>query len=146
MAQAAKVKSRPLTSSPSGAREDAGTTVLNAPPAAATLDGFTRSIRQTQGIDLGELPAISHLLVRTENTLYRIVVVSPHAAEILVEGGRFFPSRTRARLDGSSFGGALLKLAWVGVGLRMEICSNGQRIVTSPVRAFEIQAEPTTTH
>lgn len=146
IAQAANVKSHPLTSSLSSVREDGGTTVLNAPPAAATLDGFTRSIRQTHGIDLAELPAISHLLVRTENTLYRIVVLSPHAADILVEGGRFFPSRTTARLDGSSFGGALLKLAWVGVGLRMEICCNGQRIVTSPVRSFEIQAEPTTRH
>jgi hypothetical protein len=52
----------------------------------------------------------------------------------------------RARLDGSSFGGALLKVAWLGVGLRMEICCNGQRIVTSPVRSFEIQPEAATTH
>jgi hypothetical protein len=124
-----------------------GTEVIEVPPsAAATLEGFADSVRRTPGVDLGELPPISHLVVRTENTLYRIVVVSPGASEILVEGGRFFPAFMRARLDGSSFGGALLKVAWLGVGLRMEICCNGQRIVTSPVRSFEIQPEAATTH
>jgi len=43
---------------------------------------------------------------------------------------------TTAHLNGSSAGGSLLKVAWIGVGLCMEISARGQRIVTSPVRAI----------
>ena len=137
---------KPLPSTDSFVAQTATDVIEGPPTTAATLDGFAESVRRTPGVDLAELPPISHLVVRTENTLYRIVVVSPGGSEILVEGGRFFPAFMRARLDGSSFGGALLKISWLGIGLRMEICCNGQRIVTSPVRSFEIQPEATTTH
>ncbi len=122
------------------------TTVGPARLLAGTLDGFTSAVRDACGLAVGELPAITHLRVQTENTLYQFVVLGPRESEVLVEGGRFFPVRTRARLEGSSFGGALLKLAWLGVGLRMELRCNGQRIVTSPVRWFEVLADTGVTH
>jgi hypothetical protein len=113
---------------------------------AGTLDGFASAVRDVRGLAVGELPAITHLRVQTENTLYRLVVLAPGDSDVLVEGGRFFPVKTRARLEGSSFGGALLKLAWLGVGLRMELRCEGQRIVTSPVRWFEILNDAGVTH
>lgn len=58
---------------------------------------------------------------------------------MLVQGGQFFPQATAAHLSGSGFGGSMLKLAWVGVGLRMEICQDGQRLVTSSVRAIKVE-------
>jgi hypothetical protein len=114
-----------------------------APPAAlpreATLDGFVASTSGA-GISLRELEPLTTLLVGTCNTQYRIIVSRQSA--ILVQGGRFFPEVTTATLDGSSAGGSFLKVAWIGVGLRMEISAGGQRIVTSPVRSITREREP----
>ena len=108
------------------------TTILM--PRAATLDGFADEVSAADGINLHDLDPLTTLVVHTCNSMYRIIVSRRTA--ILVQGGRFFPDATEGHLHGSSAGGSLLKLAWIGVGLRMEICANGQRIVTSPVRAI----------
>ena len=100
----------------------------------ATLDGFVDTASTTDGVCLRDLEPLTTLLVRTCNSRYRITV-SSHAA-IFVQGGHFFPEPTTARLEGSSAGGSFLKVAWIGIGLRMEISAGGQRIVTSPVRAI----------
>ena len=108
-------------------------------PREATLEGFVQSASGA-GISLRELEPLTTLLVGTCNTQYRIIVSRQSA--ILVQGGRFFPEVTTANLDGSSAGGSFLKVAWIGVGLRMEISAGGQRIVTSPVRSITTEREP----
>ena len=54
-------------------------------------------------------------------------------------GRRFFPTRTRACLNGSSFGGSCLKLGWVGLGLHMEFHTQDQWIITSHIRAIAVK-------
>ena len=107
-------------------------------PRAATIDGFVAVSSAADGIHLRDLEPLTTLLVRTCNSLYRIVISQNTA--VFVQGGQFFPDVTAARLDGSSFGGSFLKVGWIGVGLRMEIWAGDQRIITSPVRA--IATEP----
>ena len=41
------------------------------------------------------------------------------------------------RFTGSGFGGSFLKLGWIGLGLRMEVLWDGERIITSGVREIE---------
>lgn len=113
-------------------------------PRRCTIAGFTEEVSRSGGLNLSELGPLACLLVRTRNTLYRIVVIRPPEPEILVQGGFFFTERTEARLCGCSYGGSLLKLAWIGFDMSMEIHHGGRRIVTSPVSAIEIQREPTT--
>ena len=107
----------------------------------STLDGFSDVVSRAEGVGLTSLDPITLMMVRTQNTLYRITVLRPPKTHVIVQGGRFFPEPTEARLWGSSFGGSFLKMAWVGVGLRMEICANGQLIITSPVRTIDIQPD-----
>lgn len=102
-------------------------------PREATLDGFVQSASGA-GVSLRDMEPLTTLLVATCNTQYRIIISRQSA--ILVQGGRFFPEVTSAHLDGSSAGGSFLKVAWIGVGMRMEISAGGQRIVTSPVRTI----------
>ena len=102
-------------------------------PPEATLDGFVQSASGA-GISLRELEPLTTLIVGTCNTQYRIIV--SRQSSILVQGGRFFPEVTTAHLDGSSAGGSFLKIAWIVVGMRMEISAGGQRIVTSPVQTI----------
>ncbi len=89
-----------------------------------------------------DVDAFTTLVVRTDNSVYRITILKPHAREVLVQGGKFFPERTRACLSGSNFGGSCLKIGWVGLGLHMEFHAGDQWIITSHVRAIAVEASP----
>ena len=80
-------------------------------------------------------------LVRTQNSVYQIVVVQPRRKAVLVRGGPFFPQATRAVLSGSNFGGSMLKVAWVGIGLHMEFHAEDQWVITSRVQSITVQPE-----
>ena len=77
--------------------------------------------------------------MQTDNSVYRITILKPHAGEVLVQGGKFFPKRTRACQSGSTFGGSCLKMGWVGLGLHLEVHAGGQWIITSYVRAIAVE-------
>ena len=108
-----------------------------------TLDGVTRAASQSDGIGLIDVDAFTTLVVRTDNSVYRITILKPHAREILVEGGKFFPARTRTCLSGSNFGGSCLKIGWVGLGLHLEFHAGDQWIITSHVRAIAVEPSAT---
>ena len=107
-------------------------------PTRCTLDGFSDEVAHCEGLHLRDLDPITSLRVQTENTLYEITVPLPPLSAVLVRGGRFFPETTEASFGGSSFGGSCLKIAWFGVGLRMEFHFAGGWIVTSRVRSIEL--------
>ena len=104
-----------------------------------TLDGFVEAVFQTDGIGLIEVDTLTTLVVRTDNSVYRITLVTPHRGEVLVQGGAFFPEHTRACFDGSSGGGSCVKLGWVGVGLHLEFHAGDQWIITSRSRSSRPQ-------
>jgi hypothetical protein len=105
-----------------------------------TLDGFADAAGGA-GLSVLALQPLTALFVETRNTRYHIIV--SRGDEILIQGGTFFPDPTPARLDGASLGSSLLKIGWIGIGLRMEIRAAGQRIVTTTVRSI-VQTEPET--
>ena len=86
----------------------------------------------SEGVNLDDLKPLTTLLVRTRHSLYRIVV--RRGSTVVLQGGRRFPRSTVCRINGSGLGGSVLKVAWIGVGLRMEIACGSRCIVTSPVR------------
>jgi hypothetical protein len=95
------------------------------------------------GVNLDDLIALECLIVKTENSTYEIILLSPDTAQILVRGGAFFPVFTHARLAGSSLGGSFLKLRSVHVGFRLEISTPRGFIITSAVRSVARAQEPT---
>jgi hypothetical protein len=105
-----------------------------------TLDGFADELSSCEGVSLLDLEPFTALRVRTCHSVYRIIVLQ--GTTVLVQGGPCFPDRTIGQLNGSGFGGNLLKLGWIGVGLRMDISSDGKRFVTSAVRAIEPEWNP----
>ena len=112
-------------------------------PRHRTLDGIVAAVSQTDGIGLIDVDAFTTLVVRTRNSVYRITILKPHAREVLVQGGKFFPVHTRACLNGSTFGGSCLKIGWVGLGLHMEFHAGDQWIITSHVRAIGVEPSAT---
>ncbi len=96
-------------------------------PRYRTLDGVVAGVSRADGIGLIDVDAFTTLVVRTDNSVYRITILTPHLREVVVQGGKFFPERTRACLSGSNFGGSCLKIGWVGLSLHMEFGSGSSR-------------------
>ena len=110
--------------------------------ASGVLSAWTRH-DWCDGIHVADLVALETLVVRTQNSVYEIVLVAADSASVLVRGGAFFPVFTPARLAGSSLGGAFLKLHSIHVGFRIELSTESGFIVTSPVRSVMRAPDPT---
>ena len=96
---------------------------------------FTQGPESHTAIDVRSLPSGTELVVETRNTQYRLLVLDGRW-NVLVQGGRHFRDATAARVEGSTFGGSLLKLGWITIGLFLEISVGGRRITTSRVRSI----------
>ncbi len=115
-------------------------------PRRATLDGFTRGVAVTEGLNVRAAEPLVPILVTTRNSLYRIIPLRRGDTDVLVQGGRLLPEPTEARLVGSTFGGSLLKMHWIRVGMCMEIdpATGVGSIITTRVIGVEIERDSTT--
>jgi len=104
------------------------------PVSAVAFDRLGEVMKGIEGVHVRQLAPFTTLLVRTTNTLYRVVITQ--GAEVYVQGGAFFPETTRAYLDGASIGGSSIRVGWIGVGFLVEFRRGSRRIITSPVRAI----------
>jgi hypothetical protein len=104
-------------------------------PTGAILDHWSRQ-EWDNGVQIEQMQELESLAVRTQNSVYEIVILSGHQGEVLIRGGQFFPQLTPAHLAGSTLGGPFLKLRGIYVGLRMEMNVDGQRFVTTPVESI----------
>lgn len=91
------------------------------------------------GVAIRSLSQFDTVCAKTLNSDYYIFLLEPETGKALVQGGRFFSQPIEAIVSGSTFGGCMLKMGWLGIGLRIEICFDGKRIVTSPVRTLMIE-------
>ena len=79
------------------------------------------------------------IAIQTGNSVYHVTVIDGDRAQVLIEGGSHFPEATPALLQGSSAGGSLLKIGWIGVGLHTEWRVGSRAVITSRVRAVMIE-------
>jgi hypothetical protein len=86
------------------------------------------------GFQIPDLAPLERLMVRTCNHLYEVIVIEPLRALVMIRGGQYFPEFTRARINGSSTGGGFLKVHGIYAGFRLELNTDEQAIITSPVR------------
>lgn len=122
----------PTHSSPEGT---ADATPLRPLTTDSQLDAWTAAT-WTGGLQIDEQAALGPLTVCTRNSTYTIVVLRPATGDVLVRGGRLFPTFERAVLVGATAGGSLIKVRGIYRGLRMEIAIRGQRVLTSPVASI----------
>ena len=117
---------------------------LCAVPRPYLLEGFTELNALSRGFDLSRLAVNDAILMRTENSDYRIVLLDPSDLRVKVQGGNFFARPTEAVIRGATIGGAFLKIGWIGVGLRVELVyyparDQAQILVTSPVKRLSLE-------
>ena len=92
---------------------------------ADTGDGVVR---------LASCSELDHVVVRTERSMYDLIVLDGAACDVMVRGGRYFPEFRRAILAGSTFGGSAVKLRTICIGLHLEFNAGGKSVVTSRVQ------------
>lgn len=101
-------------------------------PAGAILDRWSES-EWDNGVQIDQMREFEQLAIRTTNNIYEITVLNGRTGDVLVRGGEFFPVGTAARLEGSTFGGSILKWRGIYVGLRMEIVPEPVEVVSEVV-------------
>jgi hypothetical protein len=110
-------------------------------PKFCTVDGATEISDELEGLTLRTLEACDTIHARTHYSDYEIFLLDPVSGRAMVRGGEYFTEPVEATVSGSTFGGCMLKMGWLGVGLRMEIYVNGQRTITSPVQSLHVKHE-----
>jgi hypothetical protein len=108
-------------------------------PKRCLLDGFVDYSVNADGLHLRELLPFQVVKAKTQNNVYSIVAIDPHRGAVLIQGGQYFNQPSEALFSGSTFGGCMIKVGWIGVGMSMEICSEGRRIVTTPVQSIVVE-------
>jgi hypothetical protein len=108
-------------------------------PRYCSLEGATEISTSLKGVGLGTLKACDLIQARTLNSVYEIFLLDPKSGRAIVRGGGYFAKPKEAIVSGSTFGGRMLKVGWLGIGLRMEISANGRRTVTSPVQSLRVE-------
>jgi hypothetical protein len=128
------------TTHPTTIDPNAGATV----PRRCTLDGFAEETSRLEGIDLRQVEPLTMIRVQTKNSIYLIMTLQPGDTRAIVQGGEFLPDPKEARIAGATFGGSCLKVAWIAIGLCLELHVDDQYIVTSPVREVAVETPPVT--
>ena len=93
-------------------------------------------------VQLDLCPAFERFVIRTDRSMYDIIVLSGDTGEVVVRGGRFFPEFRRATIAGSLVGRSAVKLRSICVGFRMELHVNGKVFVTSRIQAISRSGLP----
>jgi hypothetical protein len=125
---------------PNGADSMTGNSDAGPVPRALTLSGFVHEAGFRDGIAVRSLPKGTTLTVGTRNSQYRLIVLDDD--EVILRGGTLFPEAVSACLQGASAGGSSVRIGWIEVGLRMELCVGPRRIVTSPVTSITVESLP----
>jgi hypothetical protein len=102
------------------------------------LDSFASESSTSEGVPIDALDAGAMLVVRTQRSSYRFVVVDGPQHLVRVHGG-VFPEPTTLRLCGATAGGSAIKLGWILVGHRMEFSVGPRRITSSNVHSIRIE-------
>lgn len=107
------------------------------------LDPFIQRLFEEQdekgGIDTRKLPAGTKFLVRTSHNEYTIENVD-QSGKAVIQGGHYFPEPVVGFFSGSTFGGSMLRIGWIGHLMHMEFWHPHRRqvVTTSMVQSAKI--------
>jgi hypothetical protein len=127
-----------IAAGPSLAKPSGMNNQVIALPQSRTLAGFVSEPGCDEGLAIESLAPGTMLIVQTDNSEYRMIVLDGDGRRVLVEGGVMFPEPVSAVVQGASSGGSLVKTGWIGVGLRMELFVDPRWTITSPVRSIAL--------
>ena len=102
--------------------EDSTHTTHSFTPHPHLGDGVNRNIVRSEiegGVYLKDLPRETRLTIETQNRSYTLI--HEGGGDALISGHpRYCPQPVRVRINGSNWGGSMLKTAYLGRGMHME--------------------------
>lgn len=105
-------------------------------------DLVNRHIIQSEiegGVHLRDLPPKSVLSIQTENRVYKVEVLGEET--VLISGHpEFCPCPAEVRINGSTWGGSMLKTRFVGRGMHLEFEHPVHRTILTS-RILDIRAD-----
>lgn len=72
------------------------------------------------GVWLKDIPEGSYALIETRNTMYKLSHLKDGSWEIS-GNKRFCPNPCKVMVNGSTFGGSMLRIGWIGMGMHLEL-------------------------
>ena len=90
------------------------------------------------GIWTKDVPPGHTVLVQTHNTLYAL---TNHGDRWIGQGGQRLPEGTVVHVNGSTFGGSIIKVGFIGIGMYLELLVHGHTFTTSAIESVEIRGE-----
>lgn len=85
-----------------------------------------------KGFDITKLKPGTKIYVTTVNNLYTITIID--GCKVKVKGGKYFPDEQEKIFNGSTWGGSMIKLNWIGYDMCMEFGNQLYFVLTSPVQ------------
>lgn len=84
------------------------------------------------GIDLRELKVGAEFFVQTQNTIYHVIKTGD--TTYTIQGNeRICPEPKACRISGSTWGGSMLKMNFVGINMHMEFYVDKKMYTTSKI-------------
>ena len=104
-------------------------------------DSVNRNIIQSEiegGVHLRDMPPGSVLSIQTNSRVYNMVVLGDETA-LLSRHPEFCSEPTEVRIHGSTWGGSMLKMKFLGRGMHLEFARPGHRAILT-TRILDIRA------
>lgn len=98
-------------------------------------------IEDQDGVNITKLKPGTKLEVQTQSgSVYKITVLNPGKRRVEIQGGRHFEQPEEVFLMGSTWGGSMIKLGWIGHNMCMEAYRQQHfgPLVTTGVKALKI--------
>jgi hypothetical protein len=78
-------------------------------------------LNSTNGINVHLLKMGTIIWVVTKNNKYKLTKGFRDKYDVVIRGGRYFKEPTEVNFTGSTFGGSMLKIGWIGYCMHMEM-------------------------
>ena len=112
---------------------------IELPDGRIAYDAVKLAQMETEGVWLKDCP--NHIIVvRTRNTKYTFI---SEGGKLTGTGVRhdgelsdYLPPDTEVRINGCTFGGSMLKMGYLGVGMHLEFVALGRCITTSAIESI----------
>ncbi len=105
-------------------------------PASVNSSSETSS---TADLILESLDPFDTILLRTENSEYRIWLLDPKTGRALVDGGSYLLEPNEGLVKGSALPGSAFNGGAISVGGRLEMWVDERVFLTSPVKSVEVK-------
>lgn len=90
------------------------------------------------GVFLKNVPVNSTINIKTGNSLY--TVHKTDSGETIKGHPKYCPSPVDCRINGSTHGGSIIKIGWIGIGMHLEffLTETDKMITTSAIESIGI--------